>query len=79
MTRITEYTIEDFAIKLLEHLGYEYIYAPGIARDGENPKSAGVLHADRRTSYEEIVLTHRMAEAVQESIPPCFLPTVRSH
>ncbi|WP_114984525.1 hypothetical protein [Cyclonatronum proteinivorum] len=31
MTRITEHTIEDFAIKLLEQLGYEYVYAPGIA------------------------------------------------
>ncbi|MCB9245818.1 MAG: hypothetical protein H6606_05255 [Flavobacteriales bacterium] len=38
MTRITEHSIEDFAIKLLEHLGYEYIYAPSIAHDGENHK-----------------------------------------
>ena len=26
MTRITENTIEDFAIELLERLGYQYIY-----------------------------------------------------
>jgi type I restriction enzyme, R subunit len=31
MTRITENTIEKFTIKLLEHNGYEYIYAPNIA------------------------------------------------
>jgi hypothetical protein len=31
LTKITEHTIEDFAIKLLEHLGYDYIYAPNIA------------------------------------------------
>lgn len=64
MTRITENTIEDFAIKLLEHLGYEYIYAPSIAHDGENPE---------RSSYEEILLTHRMAEAVRRinpTVPP---------
>ena len=64
MTRITEHSIEDFAIKLLEHLGYEYIYAPSIAHDGENPE---------RSSYEEILLTHRMAEAVRRinpTVPP---------
>ncbi|MFW6248508.1 MAG: hypothetical protein ACOC4J_01915 [Bacteroidota bacterium] len=31
MTRLTENTIEEFTIKLLEHNGYEYIYAPNIA------------------------------------------------
>ncbi len=64
MTRITEHSIEDFAIKLLEHLGYEYIYAPSIAHDGENPE---------RSSYEEILLTHRMTEAVRRinpTVPP---------
>ncbi len=64
MTRITENTIEDFAIKLLEQLGYEYIYAPNIAHDGENPE---------RTSYEETLLTHRLSDAVRRinpSVPP---------
>ena len=60
MTRITEHSIEDFAIKLLEYLGYEYIYAPSIAHDGEYPE---------RSSYEEILLTHRMAEAVRRINP----------
>ena len=60
MTRITEHSIEDFAIKLLEHLGYEYIYAPSIAHDGENSE---------RSSYEEILLTHRVAEAVRRINP----------
>jgi type I restriction enzyme R subunit len=64
MTRITEHSIEDFAIKLLEHLGYEYIYAPSIAHDGENPE---------RSSYEDILLNHRMEEAVRRinpNVPP---------
>lgn len=26
--RLAENTIEEFTIKLLEHLGYQYIYAP---------------------------------------------------
>jgi type I restriction enzyme R subunit len=91
--RITEHSIEDFAIKLLEHLGYEYIYAPNIApefpssggvsaaggRGGIFPSSGGVAAAggrggqDQRTSYEEILLTHRLAEAVRRinpTVPP---------
>lgn len=59
--RITENTIEEFAIKLLERLGYEYIYAPNIAPDlpvrgtqtgTDQAESACAKHADRRTSYE---------------------------
>jgi len=64
MTRITENTIEDFAIKLLEQLGYEYLYAPGIAHDGENPM---------RSSYEDVLLIHRLADAVRRinpTLPP---------
>ena len=64
MTSLTENIIEDFAIKLLEHLGYEYIYAPSIAHDGEYPE---------RCSYEEILLKHRMEEAVRRinpTVPP---------
>lgn len=60
MTRITEHSIEDFAIKLLEHLGYEYIYAPSIAYDGDNPE---------RSSYEEVLLTNRMTEAIRRINP----------
>ena len=37
MNRLTESAIEDFAIKLFERLGYEYIHAPDIAPDSENP------------------------------------------
>lgn len=67
--RITENTIEDFAIKLLERLGYDYIYAPNIAPDlpvrgtqtgGTNPE---------RSSYEEVLLTGRMAKAVRRINP----------
>jgi hypothetical protein len=41
MTRITENTIESFAIGLLNKLGYEYIYAPDIAP--EFPSFGGVV------------------------------------
>ncbi|TXB62503.1 hypothetical protein [Phaeodactylibacter luteus] len=74
MTRTTEHSIEDFAIKLLQHLGYEYIYAPSIApfpSDGGVPEGRG--GSDQRSSYEEILLTNRMAEAVRRvnpTVPP---------
>ena len=35
MTKITENDIESLTIKLLEQLGYQYIYAPDIANDGK--------------------------------------------
>lgn len=60
MTRITELTIENFAIKLLERLGYEYIYAPDIAPDSANPG---------RGSYEETLLSSRLADAVRRINP----------
>lgn len=56
MNRITENTIESFAIELLVQLGYEYIYAPEIAPDGENPE---------RNSYEEVLLSNRLQKAVK--------------
>ncbi len=63
-TYISENTIEEFTIKLLEHNGYLYIYAPNIAHDGETPE---------RTSYEEVVLSGRLRESIRRinpTIPP---------
>lgn len=60
MTKITENAIELLAIELLEQQKYGYVYGPTIAHDGECPE---------RTSYEEILLTHRTAEAVRRINP----------
>lgn len=63
MTRITENIIESFAIELLDKLGYEYIYAPDIAPDGEIPE---------RDSYSQVLLLNRLQNAVKQinhSIP----------
>lgn len=65
MTRITEHTIENFAIQLLEDLGYQYIYGPDIAPDADN----AINNADRRNSYEEVLLIHRLAEAIRRINP----------
>lgn len=56
MTKITENTIETFTIELLEKFGYEYIYAPDIAYDGENPE---------RESYAQVLLLSRLQNAVK--------------
>ena len=60
MTRITENSIETFAIELLDKLGYEYIYAPNIAPDGETPE---------RDSYEQVLLLNRLTTAVRRINP----------
>lgn len=63
MTRITESQIEAFAIELLQEQGYEYIYAPDIAPDGETPE---------RENYEQVILMERLRSAVRRintSIP----------
>jgi type I restriction enzyme R subunit len=63
MTRITEHSIESFAIELLDNLGYEYLYAPNIAPDGETPE---------RETYEQVLLVERLQNAVKrinKSIP----------
>jgi len=38
MTRITESEIEEFALKLLEDQGYQYVSGPEIAPDGKKQK-----------------------------------------
>ncbi|MEM7028195.1 MAG: type I restriction endonuclease subunit R [Chloroflexota bacterium] len=58
--RLTESKIEDFAIKLLELQGYEYIYGPDIAPDGQSPA---------RNAYGEVVLQTHLQQAVQRLNP----------
>jgi type I restriction enzyme R subunit len=56
MKRITENSIEEFAIELLEKLGYESVYGPDIAPDGEIPE---------RESYEQVLLIDRLRKALK--------------
>jgi type I restriction enzyme R subunit len=60
MTKITENVIETFCIELLEKQGYEYIYAPDIAPDSDNPQ---------RNSFEDILLSSRLTDAVARINP----------
>ncbi|MFK5981401.1 MAG: type I restriction endonuclease subunit R [Flavobacteriaceae bacterium] len=58
--KITENTIEEFAINLLEHLGYQYIYAPDIAPDTDQAE---------RASYEDVLLADRLQNAIRRINP----------
>jgi type I restriction enzyme R subunit len=60
MSRLTESAIEDFAIKLFERLGYDYIHAPDIAPDGDRPE---------RSRYDEVLLTGRLESALKRINP----------
>lgn len=60
MPKITEYVIEKFCIELLEKQGYQYIYAPDIAPDGERPECS---------SYEDVLLEGRLLDAIARINP----------
>ena len=64
MTKLTESTIENWAIELLQAQGYTYLYGPDIA-----PESATA----ERARYDEVVLVERLRAAVRRinpQIPP---------
>jgi type I restriction enzyme R subunit len=60
MTHITESDIEVLTVELLQSRGYEYVYAPDIAPDGQRPE---------RSSFEQVVLTERLRTAVERINP----------
>lgn len=60
MTKLTESDIEQMTIELLEGKGYEYLYGPDIAPEGENPM---------RASLEEVVLRSKLEAAVRRLNP----------
>ncbi len=66
ITKLTESTIETFAIKLFERLGYDYIHAPDIAPDGDRPE---------RSRYDEVLLSGRL-EAALKRINPKLQPAL---
>lgn len=56
MKALNENTIENFAIQLLEGLGYGYLYGPSIAPDAERPE---------RVSFSQVLLLNRLEGAVR--------------
>ena len=55
MNKITESAIEKLAIELLEHQGYQYLYGPDIAPDGNRLE---------RESFEDVLLSEQLQTAV---------------
>ncbi len=55
MTRITESEVEDAALAWLAGLGYTVVYGPDIGPEGPAPE---------RGSYDEVLLTGRLREAL---------------
>ncbi|TNE71017.1 type I restriction endonuclease subunit R [bacterium] len=53
--KLTEHEIEAFAIERLQAVGYHYLYGPDLAPEGEAPE---------RISYNQVVLTERLKNAV---------------
>lgn len=66
MSKITENDIELLSIEELENLGWDYIYGPDIAPDGNLPE---------RKSYEEVLLVDRLFSSLSK-INPKLPPSV---
>lgn len=60
MTIISESQIELLAIELFQSLGYTHLHGPAIAPDGDAPE---------RESYEQVLLTERLRNAVKRINP----------
>lgn len=66
MTKLTESTIEEYALDLFQQIGYSYHYGPDIAPDGE--------HRERQ-HYDQVLLVGRL-EAALKRINPNVSPDV---
>ncbi len=60
MTKLTESDIEQMLIDQLKAKGYQYLYGPEIAPDGETPM---------RASFDEVVLRDKLEAAVRKLNP----------
>lgn len=57
---MNENTIETFAIELLQNLGYQHLYGPLVAPDGEYPE---------RDRFTEVLLLKRLRSAIKKINP----------
>lgn len=64
MPPINEHIIEQETIRLFEQLGYEHLYGPDVAHDGDVPE---------RPDYQSVILPNRLREAltrINPQLPP---------
>jgi len=64
MDKLTESTIENFAIELFAKLGYQYVYAPDIA-----PDIAPDSETPERERFEDVLLLKRLRSAMARLNP----------
>lgn len=55
VSKLSEASVEQFAIDLLKEVGYAYVYGPDIAPDSDQPE---------RESYEDVLLLKRLKESL---------------
>ncbi len=60
MQNLNEFSIEEYAINLLKQQGYDYLFGPDIAPDGQNPL---------RKSFEDVILIDRLKDAITRLNP----------
>ena len=60
MAKLTENAIEEYAIELLQGLGYDYCHGPDLAPDGASPE---------RASFADVLLLERLREAIARLNP----------
>lgn len=54
--KITEDSVEQFVIELLESQGYQYLHGPTVAPDGELPE---------RERFSDVLLKDRLKKAIK--------------
>ncbi len=67
-TKITESSIETYAIELLEKQGYKYLYGPEIAPDSEASEKLP-FDINIRKSFEEVLLVDEVRKALKRINP----------
>ena len=67
MSKLTEAQIEEFALRTLQGLGYEYKYGVELSPEETRPE---------RQSYGEVLLQHRLEQAITR-LNPHIPPTIR--
>jgi len=56
----TEQQLEEAVIEILQELGYDYLFGPDIAPDGDFPE---------REDYREVILKNRVLDALRNLNP----------
>ena len=83
MYNFTESEIENYSLDEFKRLGFSYVPGPSIAPDREaglaslaGDVSASYILSQKRESYEDVILTHALEQAI-DKLNPTVAPSVR--